>query len=205
MSEDIIKYDGDNAVSTGRGAGVEIAASREMAEVQAAVVMARRFPRDEMRAIEKIRNACSRPTLAESAVYQYSRGGVTLAAVDPAAEALAANWAISSSESARSSKPTASHLRGVRVDVESNARREKLQGVAHQAHEEGDVLLQIPATSTRWSRTGRAPRPCLHPRHHPRRRGRGRRQAVRDDAQREGDTTRKGSESCGRLRSTASR
>ena len=64
MSEEIIKYDGENAVSTGRGAGVEIAASREMAEVQAAVVMARRITRDEARASEKIKNACSRPSLA---------------------------------------------------------------------------------------------------------------------------------------------
>ena len=54
---------------------VETASRREMAEVQGMIVLAKQFPRDEKRALDKILNACSRPALAEVAVYEYARGG----------------------------------------------------------------------------------------------------------------------------------
>ena len=147
MSEEIIKYDGENAVSTGRGAGVEIAASREMAEVQAAVVMARRFPRDEMRAIEKIRNACSRPSLAESAVYQYSRGGSDVSGPSiRLAEALAANWGnIQCGVREIEQRNGESTCEAFAWDVESNFRVVKSFKVSHIRHtKKGDVLLTDP-------------------------------------------------------------
>ena len=43
--------------------------SRQAQEVQAAMVVAKKFPRDEYDAIERIRRACQRATLAEQAVY----------------------------------------------------------------------------------------------------------------------------------------
>lgn len=49
--------------------------SREVAEIQAAMVIAKRFPRDEIACTDRILRACTRPTLAESALYSYSRGG----------------------------------------------------------------------------------------------------------------------------------
>jgi len=48
---------------------------REIAEVQAAMVIAKRFPRDPIEAMDRILHACTRSTLAESALYSYSRGG----------------------------------------------------------------------------------------------------------------------------------
>lgn len=147
MSEEIIKYDGDNAVSTGRGAGVEIAASREMAEVQAAVVMARRFPRDEIRAMEKIRNACSRPSLAESAVYQYSRGGADVSGPSiRLAEALAANWGnIQCGVREIEQRNGESTCEAFAWDVESNFRVVKSFKVPHIRHtKKGDTLLTDP-------------------------------------------------------------
>ncbi len=147
MSEEMMKYDGDNAVSTGRGAGVEIAASREMAEVQAAVVMARRFPRDEMRAIEKIRNACSRPTLAESAVYQYSRGGSDVSGPSiRLAEAIAAAWGnLQFGVREVEQRNGESTCEAFAWDVESNTRVVKSFKVSHIRHtKKGDVLLTDP-------------------------------------------------------------
>ncbi len=147
MSEEMMKYDGDNAVSTGRGAGVEIAASREMAEVQAAVVMARRFPRDEMRAIEKIRNACSRPTLAESAVYQYSRGGSDVSGPTiRLAEAIAAAWGnLQFGVREVEQRNGESTCEAFAWDVESNTRVVKSFKVSHIRHtKKGDVLLTDP-------------------------------------------------------------
>ena len=147
MSEEMMKYDGDNAVSTGRGAGVEIAASREMAEVQAAVVMARRFPRDEMRAIEKIRNACSRPTLAESAVYQYSRGGSDVSGPSiRLAEAIAAAWGnLQFGVREVEQRNGESTCEAFAWDVESNTRVVKSFKVSHIRHtKKGDVFLTDP-------------------------------------------------------------
>lgn len=52
-----------------------MASSRQAQEVQAAMVVAKRFPRDEEQAMNKIINACTRQSLAEQATYEYPRGG----------------------------------------------------------------------------------------------------------------------------------
>lgn len=52
--------------------------ARVIAEVQASLVIAKKFPRNEQRAIERIKNACGRATLANSALYSYSRGGAEI-------------------------------------------------------------------------------------------------------------------------------
>lgn len=57
------------------GALAQAAAQREVAEVQAAMVIAKKFPRDPIAAMDRILQSCARPTLAEAAFYQYSRGG----------------------------------------------------------------------------------------------------------------------------------
>jgi hypothetical protein len=49
--------------------------ARAVAEVQAAMVVARMNPRDEMRAYQRIVMACKRKSLAEQASYAYPRGG----------------------------------------------------------------------------------------------------------------------------------
>jgi hypothetical protein len=49
--------------------------ARAIAEVQAAMVVARMNPRDEMRAYQRIVMACKRKSLAEQASYAYPRGG----------------------------------------------------------------------------------------------------------------------------------
>lgn len=52
--------------------------SRVIAEVQASLVIAKKFPRNEQKAIERIKNACGRPSLANTALYSYSRGGTEI-------------------------------------------------------------------------------------------------------------------------------
>lgn len=55
-------------------ASTEIASQAEIAKVQGSIVMAKRFPRDELAAIQRIKKACQRPGLAEEAIYSYRRG-----------------------------------------------------------------------------------------------------------------------------------
>lgn len=50
-------------------------ATRQAQEVQAAVVMAKRFPRDIVEVERKLIQSCKRPKLAEIAIYEYPRGG----------------------------------------------------------------------------------------------------------------------------------
>lgn len=67
--------------------------SRELAETQTKYLMAERFPRDEVAAMDRILNAFSRPTLAEKAAYQFARGGSDIAGPSiRAAEAIAQQW-----------------------------------------------------------------------------------------------------------------
>ena len=47
---------------------------RAIAEVQASMALAKRFPRDEFAAYTRIMNACKRKSLAESAIYKSQRG-----------------------------------------------------------------------------------------------------------------------------------
>lgn len=54
---------------------VEIESNRAIADVQGALVIAQKRPRDQNVSYERIRTACSRRTLAEEAVYSYPRAG----------------------------------------------------------------------------------------------------------------------------------
>lgn len=91
MNEMQVSYGGE--VVEARAATVEMAASRQAQEVQAAMVVAKRFPRDENDAYARIMKACKRRSLAESAVYEYRRGGQTVTGPSiRLAEVLAQNW-----------------------------------------------------------------------------------------------------------------
>lgn len=72
---------------------ISIAESRVAQEVQAAMVIARKFPRDEDEAFKRMNRACTRPGLAEASVYTYPRGSETVTGPSiRLAEALAQCW-----------------------------------------------------------------------------------------------------------------
>lgn len=74
-------------------AGAMQSQSREVAETQTKYLMAQRFPRDPVDAMDRILNAFTRPTLAEKAEYQFARGGSDIAGPSiRAAEAIAQQW-----------------------------------------------------------------------------------------------------------------
>ena len=57
---------------------VAIEASRAIAEAQGKLVIAKRFPRDEVTSHAKAIQACQRKGIAEKAFYSYNRGGQTV-------------------------------------------------------------------------------------------------------------------------------
>lgn len=67
--------------------------SRKVAEVQAALTVAAARPRNTMLAVDRITNACGRVRLAESATYQFARGGTDIAGASiRLLEAIAGAW-----------------------------------------------------------------------------------------------------------------
>lgn len=72
---------------------VSIESSRAVADAQAAILIAKTYPRDEVVAFEAIRAACRRPSLAEKGVYSFPRGKETTEGISiRAAEEIARCW-----------------------------------------------------------------------------------------------------------------
>jgi len=70
--------DAELARADGPGSMMEVAAARASQEVQGAMVIAKRFPRDEVACETRIVKACQRLGLAEQAFYSYSKGGTKI-------------------------------------------------------------------------------------------------------------------------------
>lgn len=66
---------------------------RAVAEVQAALVVAKRFPRNQAQAMDRVLMSCARPGLAATAVYEYARGGQAISGPSiRLAEELSRQW-----------------------------------------------------------------------------------------------------------------
>lgn len=108
--------------------------SRQAQEVQAAMVVAKKFPRDEYNAIEKIRRTCQRATLAEQAIYSYPRGKENVSGPSVRlAEALAQNWGnIDYGIIELEQKDGVSEMMAYAWDLETNTRVTKIFSVEHK-------------------------------------------------------------------------
>lgn len=109
------------------------AVARATQEIQAALVIAQRNPRDEIRIEAKIMQACKKKSLAEVAEYEYSRGGTKI--VGPTIDLLRAianrwgNLLFGWSEVER--KEGQSLVRCFAWDTENNSRAERSFVVRH--------------------------------------------------------------------------
>ena len=112
---------------------IEVAQTRASQEVQAAMVVAKRFPRDETAAIARILQACKRKSLAEQSQYAYPRGGTKVEGPSiRLAEVLAQNWGnIESGVIELERKERESVAMAYCWDLESNARDVKIFTVPH--------------------------------------------------------------------------
>lgn len=106
---------------------------RAIAEVQAALVIAKQFPRNPIEAYDRVMNACQRPGLAQSAVYSYARGGTSVTGPSiRLAEMLAQNWGnIQYGIRELSSENGESTVEAFAWDVETNTRQTKVFQVPH--------------------------------------------------------------------------
>lgn len=121
--------------------------SRAVAEVQAALFIARTNPRDQKRAMDRILNACCRPSLAESAIYAYAKGGSSITGPSiRLAEAVAQQWGnMQFGIRELSNQGGKSEVQAFAWDVETNTRREITFTVPHIRHtKKGSYKLEDP-------------------------------------------------------------
>ena len=106
---------------------------RAIAEVQAAMMIARMHPRDPIAAMDRILNACTRPSLADAAIYQYSRGGSDVSGPSiRLAEAMAQSWGnMQFGIRELDQRNGESTVQAFAWDVETNTRREVTFQVPH--------------------------------------------------------------------------
>lgn len=124
-----------------------IATTRQAQEVQAAMVVAKRFPRDETAAISKITKSCKRPSLAEVAIYSYPKGKTKVEGPSiRLAEAMAQAWGnIDFGWLEIETNEGESKVMAYAHDLESNTRRQQIFSVPHvRGTRSGNVLLTDP-------------------------------------------------------------
>lgn len=115
---------------------------RAIAEVQASMAIAKRFPRDEYAAFTRILNACKRSSLAENAAYAYPRGGTTVTGPSiRLAEVLANAWGnIDYGYREVGSGPGYTDVEAYAFDKESNSRSCRTFRVAHKRSAKGKLV-----------------------------------------------------------------
>lgn len=139
--------DGQLAARQTGGAVAQTDQQRAIAEVQAAMVIARMNPRDPVVAMDRILNACTRPTLANAAVYTYSRGGSDISGPSiRLAEAMAQSWGnMQFGIRELDQRNGESTVQAFAWDVETNTRREVTFQVPHVRHtRQGSKRLEDP-------------------------------------------------------------
>lgn len=125
----------------------EMMVSRQAQEVQAAMVIAKKFPRDEVESYNRIMRACQRKSLAEQAMYEYPRGGTKVTGPSiRLAEAMAQNWGnIDYGIIELEQKNGESQVMAYAWDLETNTRQTKIFSVPHvRGTKKGNIPLTDP-------------------------------------------------------------
>ena len=131
----------------GRNTQTEMMISRQAQEVQAAMVIAKKFPRDEVDSFNRILRSCQRRSLAESAMYEYPRGGTKVTGPSiRLAEAMAQNWGnLDFGITELEQRNGESQVMAYAWDLETNTRQVKIFSVPHmRSTKKGNVPLTDP-------------------------------------------------------------
>lgn len=149
-----------------RNTQTEMMVSRQAQEVQAAMVIAKKFPRDEVESFNRIMRACQRKKLAEQSMYEFPRG--TTKVTGPSirlAEAAAQNWGnIDFGVIELEQKNGESQVMAYAWDLETNTRQTKIFSVPHiRSTRKGNVPLTDPRDiyETVASQGARRVRACI--------------------------------------------
>ena len=128
-------------------AGTEMVISRQAQEVQAMVISAKRFPRDEVEAYNRILRSCQRKSLAEQSMYEYPRGGQKVTGPSiRLMEAIAQNWTnLDFGVVELEQNNGQSQAMAYCWDLETNVRQTKIFNVPHiRSTKQGNKTLTDP-------------------------------------------------------------
>lgn len=126
---------------------IEPESQRAIAEVQASIMLAKKFPRDVQEAYDRIMIACQRPGLAEAAIYSYAKGGTEITGPSiRLAEVIAQNWGnIQFGIRELDQRNGESTMEAFAWDMETNVRQTKVFQVKHIRHtKKGSYALDDP-------------------------------------------------------------
>lgn len=140
--------EGLNEIVEARSTTTEMMMSRQAQEVQGQIVMAKKFPRNEVVSSNRIVTACKRKKLAEKAEYEYPRGGQKVTGPSiRLAEALAQNWGnIDFGYIELERRTNETQVMAYAWDLETNSRQTKVFTVPHVRETKGG---NIPLTNPR--------------------------------------------------------
>ncbi len=121
------------------GAQVPIEQHRAVQEVQAAMIIAKKFPRDQHAAYSRIMAACERSKLAEAASYDYPKGKTMVTGPTiRLAEVMAQNWGnLDFGIKELSQDGSGSEVQAYAWDMETNVRQSKTFIVPHKMKAHG--------------------------------------------------------------------
>lgn len=124
---------GNQEIEPVGGAVAAAGEAREIAEVKAAMAVAQMYPRDQRKAMDRILNACARPTLAKKAQYAFARGGQEITGPSiRLAETIAQGWGhLQYGMRELSNVGGASEVEAYCWDLESNVRKSIQFTVSH--------------------------------------------------------------------------
>lgn len=127
---------------------IEVETERAIQEVQASMIIAKRFPRDQEASYLRIMTACERFNLADQAEYAYPRGGKSITGPSiRLAECLAQNWGnLQFGIRELSQSGGESEVEAFAWDLETNTRQVKTFKVPHKRYTKakGNVSLVDP-------------------------------------------------------------
>ena len=120
-------------------------AERAIQEVQASLIIAKKFPRNTVEAMDRILNSCTRESLANTALYSYPRGGQEVTGPSiRLAEALAQDWGnIQYGIRELSAENGVSTVEAFAWDVQSNTRQVKTFQVPHVRYSRNGGLKKL--------------------------------------------------------------
>lgn len=138
---------GEQAGVAQRSTTTEMVSTRQMQEVQGQIVMAKKFPRNEIESYNRIMRACQRKSLAEKAEYEYPRGGQKITGPSiRLAEVAAQNWGnIDFGIVELEQRKGESQVMAYAWDLETNTRQTKIFSVPHiRSTKKGNIPLTDP-------------------------------------------------------------
>lgn len=111
-------------------------ANKAVQEIQAALTIAQKFPRNQSVSFQRIMQACERPFLADQALYAYKRGdGIVTGPSIRLAEVIAQNWGNMSVGIRELSQANGvSEVEAFAWDLETNVQCTKIFQVKHVRH-----------------------------------------------------------------------